>query len=245
MTHHPSNEWADQLVQEHLKRFLHQYSWRLDLFDDMPRISSNDELISHFLFCILGGYSITYELNTLAFEAVVSDTGLKRSTLIEQDFERRVAALLKRIPIRTSEGVSYKSYRFPNSKATMFANACLWLHTIHNWDLSFIYQIDPKSARQHLLDCPGVGQKTASWFLRNVGHGAGLAIIDVHVERIAKEWALVPYELTATANYTEIEDRLQRHCMAIGYDLSQVDLAIWKYSRGDIIDWSTGQGLLF
>ena len=38
-----------------------------------------------------------------------------------------------------------------------------------------------KGRRRLLSECPGVGFKTASWVLRNLGLGDELAIIDIHV----------------------------------------------------------------
>ena len=65
--------------------------------------------------------------------------------------------------------------------------------------------IDDERVRRELLcGCPGFGYKTASWLLRNLGLGRGLAIIDVHVLRaLADERRLVDVRLPR--DYARVE----------------------------------------
>lgn len=232
-------------AQEKLQKFVSANDWRPDLFSTPPRAQSEHELISQFFFCLLGGFSVTYELNVLAHSKLSQTPGFNRDSLLDEGFPARAADILRMLPVSTSDGEKHVSYRFPNSKAHTLSKAALWLEAKSLWELGILYDRSPVEARELLVECPGVGYKTASWFLRNIGHGQGLAIIDVHVERIAIEWALIPYGLNVSRDYLEIESRLQFHCNAIGCDLSEVDLGIWKYSRGDLVDHGTGQRKLF
>ncbi|MGB6499834.1 MAG: hypothetical protein WBG19_00315 [Thermoplasmata archaeon] len=90
--------------------------------------------------------------------------------------------------------------------------------------------------RKALVDSvPGLGMKEASHFLRNIGRGSNLAILDVHVRRFLAEMRVVDDETAAShslAGYVKMEKALASLAFNAGLDLGAFDLAIWEFMRG-------------
>jgi len=231
-------------AKQNLDMFLQEHGWRTHLFETTSRLTQPGDLLDEFFFCLLGGYGITYEINALAYETLRSNGLLEKDIVLAPNYVAEVSQQLKQLPLREEEGIRYVSYRFPNNKAKTLAAAGKWLEEVAGWDLLFIYQTTPTESRDILTSCPGFGLKTASWLLRNIGHGEGLAILDVHIIRIAREWSWIPDGLTPQRDYLEIERRLQDTCTACNANIGSVDLALWHFSRGDFID-DSGQNRLF
>jgi N-glycosylase/DNA lyase len=131
---------------------------------------------------------------------------------------------------------SFRAYRFPKSKAKILVKAGQWLLRTCDFCLSDLLNSTSKKNREILLECPGVGYKTASWFLRNIGQGDGLAILDIHIYRILKDFAIIPPTLTVESDYLEIEDFFCDACDAIGARIESMDLILWTWARGDVYD---------
>jgi N-glycosylase/DNA lyase len=95
----------------------------------------------------------------------------------------------------------------------------------------------PKSldARKALVDkVPGLGMKEASHFLRNVGHGANLAVLDIHVRRFLAEMRLVGESIAfsnSRVSYLKMERTLLSLAFNSGLEIGALDLAIWGYMR--------------
>jgi N-glycosylase/DNA lyase len=82
----------------------------------------------------------------------------------------------------------------------------------------------------------GLGLKEASHYLRNVGRGSSLAILDRHIlKNLAKEGAIscVPASLTEK-RYLEIEREMEKFCRKTGVPLSHLDLLFWAEETGEI-----------
>lgn len=224
-----------------------EHIWRAEnLIKSIETLGSHD-WSEEFFFCLLGGYGITFESNRAAFSLLKSKGYLSRSWFKKSiDHEAHIADLLRSTslndPLRP--GRTFR-YRFPNSKARSITRAAKWVSETLGWNFNYLLEIKPPEARDVLITCPNVGYKTASWFLRNVGYGSGLSIIDIHIERIAKQWAIVPYGMTAQRDYLEMEERLLYVCSLVPAPIEIIDLILWQYSRGDLINHETGQARLF
>jgi len=75
----------------------------------------------------------------------------------------------------------------------------------------------------------GLGYKEASHFLRNVGLGEDLAILDIHVLRSLKKFGILrvlPSSLTPK-RYLAIEEKLRHFSRRTGIPLSHLDLLLW------------------
>lgn len=78
---------------------------------------------------------------------------------------------------------------------------------------------------------PGMGPKQSSMFLRNIGSGSTLAVIDSHVA-----WAIeVAFGLqaanTSLSRYVEAEKAMRSFADAIGLTMASLDVVLWSAAR--------------
>jgi N-glycosylase/DNA lyase len=82
----------------------------------------------------------------------------------------------------------------------------------------------------------GLGYKEASHFLRNIGMGQGIAILDRHILKNLKRLGVieaVPKTLTKKT-YIDIEKRMSVFCTNIGISEEELDLLLWSKETGEI-----------
>jgi N-glycosylase/DNA lyase len=82
----------------------------------------------------------------------------------------------------------------------------------------------------------GIGYKEASHFLRNIGFGDDLAILDVHILKNLKDCRVInriPKSLTKN-EYLKIENRLRDFCKKIKIPMDELDLLFWSKETGFI-----------
>ncbi|MDD5085572.1 MAG: N-glycosylase/DNA lyase [Candidatus Omnitrophica bacterium] len=80
----------------------------------------------------------------------------------------------------------------------------------------------------------GLGYKEASHFLRNIGRGKDLAILDVHILRNLKRYGIID-EIPASLSrkkYLDIEDRMRWFSRKSGIPLEELDLLFWSKNTG-------------
>lgn len=96
---------------------------------------------------------------------------------------------------------------------------------------------DPKQARAWLVaEVDGLGLKEASHFLRNIGRGEDLAILDRHILRNLLRHRVIgrlPKSLTPR-RYLAIERRMEAFSEAVGVSLGVLDLVWWSRATGEI-----------
>jgi len=94
-----------------------------------------------------------------------------------------------------------------------------------------------RAARTWLVDeIDGLGFKEASHFLRNIGRGEDLAILDRHILRNLLRHRVIgrmPKSLTPK-RYLAIESRMQDFADAVGVSLAVLDLLWWSRQTGEI-----------
>jgi N-glycosylase/DNA lyase len=95
----------------------------------------------------------------------------------------------------------------------------------------------PEKVRAWLVDnVKGMGFKEASHFLRNVGLGEGLAILDRHILKNLVALGVidsVPRSL-GPKTYLDIEARMRSFSKEIGIPLACLDLLLWCKETGEI-----------
>ena len=82
----------------------------------------------------------------------------------------------------------------------------------------------------------GIGYKEASHFLRNIGFGKDLAILDVHILKNLKHYGIIkktPKSLTKN-EYLKIENKLRDFCRKINIQMDELDLLFWSMETGFI-----------
>ena len=95
----------------------------------------------------------------------------------------------------------------------------------------------PEEARAWLVaEIDGFGLKEASHFLRNIGRGEDLAILDRHILRNLVRHRVIaraPASLTPK-RYLTIESRLREFAEALGVSVGVLDLFWWSRQTGEI-----------
>lgn len=97
---------------------------------------------------------------------------------------------------------------------------------------------NPSKCREFLVrEVNGYGMKEASHFLRNIGFGKEVAILDRHILKNLKECGViekVPETLTPK-KYLEIEARMKRFCEKHGIGFAELDLVFWSNETGWVL----------
>ena len=82
----------------------------------------------------------------------------------------------------------------------------------------------------------GIGFKEASHFLRNIGFGSDLAILDVHILKNMIKYGIIktrPKTLTRL-KYLELENKLRKFSQEIKIPMDELDLLFWSSETGEI-----------
>ena len=82
----------------------------------------------------------------------------------------------------------------------------------------------------------GIGYKEASHFLRNIGFGEHLAILDRHIMKNLKLLGIIdeiPISLTRK-KYLEIEQRMVKFSKKVKIPMKHLDLVLWYKETGEI-----------
>lgn len=82
----------------------------------------------------------------------------------------------------------------------------------------------------------GMGLKEAGHFLRNIGRGKNLAILDVHVLRNLKRYGVIPRvpKSLTRKTYFGIEMKMAGFAKRVGIPLAELDLLFWSEETGEI-----------
>ncbi|WP_379142588.1 hypothetical protein [Paenibacillus sp. sgz500992] len=207
------------------------------------KVLSNDRLIEEFFFIVLGGYGITYEQNNSALEILTQKNLFNphyyqnKDTLIQTTEKLRNELNTKQFGPLTKEG-ELRKYRFVNIKAKTLAYAGHWLWNECQWNIKLkLEELNSLNERTWLCTCPGVGLKSASWFLRNTGINYDYAVLDVHVIRFLKKIGFdIPDKITDTT-YLHLEDLFRKKCKSIKVSLGSMDYLLWLLGRNGYIDY--------
>jgi len=131
-----------------------------------------------------------------------------------------------------------KAVRFPNNKAGYIVEARR-LFT-EGGSLRLKRRIDAGDVfkTRHWLACnvKGIGLKEASHFLRNIGFGRDLAILDVHILRNMVRYGIIRQvpDGISEKKYLSLEEKLRRFSRKIGIPMDELDLLFWSGETGEI-----------
>lgn len=132
-----------------------------------------------------------------------------------------------------------KAIRFYNNKSKYILNARdRFFSSKHSSIKNCISKFqNPHTCREWLVkNIKGFGYKEASHFLRNIGKGEKLAILDRHILRNMKKLGLIEeVPITLTKNkYIMLEKILTEFSKKINIPLSHLDLLLWYKETGEI-----------
>lgn len=95
----------------------------------------------------------------------------------------------------------------------------------------------PEDMREWLFDnVNGLGMKESSHFLRNIGFGKSLAILDSHILKNLVKYGVIeeiPKSLTKK-KYLDIEQKMKEFSEKIGIPFDELDLLFWSEETGMI-----------
>lgn len=229
---------ADQPVQDSLQpgALSIEDAWAIcaDLFCDVTRASTDQslELVEQeLLFCLLGGFGVTYELCHSA-ACLVAELEPFSDRWSDEGLRTALVAVLEspKFEPRRRDG-SLRRYRFPRRKAALIVEARGWLLR-HSPLSERLRSIRGSQGRRELLcECSGIGPKSASWILRNVGWGDDLAILDIHVLRALADAGRIG-EVQMPRDYELAEVAFLDWCRELDAPPAAFDLFVWEWQRG-------------
>ncbi len=96
----------------------------------------------------------------------------------------------------------------------------------------------PKSALRDWLaeNVMGIGMKEAGHFMRNIGLGQNIAILDVHILHNLLRYAVIDKipESMSKRRYLEIEEKMKQFSGKVGIPMDELDMVFWSHETGEI-----------
>lgn len=129
--------------------------------------------------------------------------------------------------------------RFHENKARFIVGARELFTGPMGYDLESIVRQNTKAKTMRewfVKNVKGLGYKESSHFLRNVGVGFDLAILDRHILRnlwrqgVIKE---IPQSLTKK-QYLDTEKKMRKFSKEIGIEMGALDLLFWSMETGEV-----------
>ena len=184
---------------------------RLHEFKEIGKGSAKD-IFTELCFCIL-----TPQSNARQCDKAIQE--LKKKRLLFKAPACAITAVLK--------GRS----RFHNKKASYLVNAR------RSFDRSILSAGNILDVRKKIVEnIKGVGYKEASHFLRNIGLGTDIAILDRHILKNLKRYGVietVPSSISVKS-YLDIEESARSFAKSIGLGMEELDLLFWSRETGEI-----------
>jgi len=192
---------------------------RLQEFDSVLKTGDEESVFAELVFCILTPQSkaksawaaVKRLLDKGLLLAGTEDQVLRELTGVR--FKYKKAGYI----IKARNGFLIDGKLFIKSRISRFSDAC--------------------DAREWLVrNVKGIGYKEASHFLRNVGPGADLAILDRHILknlRLLHVIEEVPASLSRR-RYLEIEEGMKELSRETEIPMSHLDLVLWYKEAGEV-----------
>jgi N-glycosylase/DNA lyase len=128
--------------------------------------------------------------------------------------------------------------RFPNNKAKYLIEARKLFSNGKGLKLrDKLDTKDPRKTRDWLVkNVKGIGYKEASHFLRNIGLGKDLAILDRHILKNLKRYGVIKNIPVALSRkeYLKIEKRMKDFFKQLNIPMEEMDLLFWSRETGVI-----------
>lgn len=175
-------------------------------------------LSEEIVFCMLGGYGITAELATAAFEVC-------RDARLISHFEASADVWMAQLQRPLMVNGKQQKYRYPKQKARYIADAMAHLQK------NSLSGFDGRELRDELLKIKGVGPKTAGWVTRNYLDTDEVAILDIHLIRAGQLCGVFTPNQRVERDYFEMEVRFIDFCNALTARPAVLDCLIWGQMR--------------
>jgi len=205
-------------LMEVYKIFKDEIKKRLKYFKELGNNGNKNEIFTELAFCILTPQSRA----KLCWKAIEN---MRKNGIL---FNGNREEILKDL-----EGVRFKykkSYYLLEAREKFFNDSNPIYYFIKN-------KKNPYEIRDYLIkNIKGFGCKEASHFLRNVGLGSQLAILDRHIlKNLRKLGVIQDIKKTCTERtYKEIERKMIDFSKSFGIPLDQLDLLLWAKETGEV-----------
>ncbi|MBA2124184.1 hypothetical protein B9J78_04530 [bacterium Unc6] len=200
-------------LRQFYKRLKPNIVERLKEFKDTWKTKSGTELFAELVFCLLTPQSKAK--NCWAVVLKLIEEGL----LFNGDKDQIQKCLSGvRFKNKKSEYICYARKVYPEFKKIL--TNCTH-YELREWLVKNI---------------KGIGYKEASHFLRNIGLGENLAILDRHILKNLKTLKVIkeiPLHISGK-KYIEIENKLKLFSKRINIPISHLDLLFWSKETGEI-----------
>lgn len=193
---------------------------RLKEFKEIWEKGSNEDIHAELSFCILTPQSKAVN----AWKAI---TTLRENGLLFNGSAEDIVEYLNIVRFKNNKAKYLVALReqMQNEKGEMITK-------------DFFNSItDVKEKREWIVkNIKGMAYKEAGHFLRNVGFGKEIAILDRHIlKNLVKLEVIedVPKSLTSKL-YLEIEEKMKAYCKFISIPMDSLDLLLWYKEAGEI-----------
>ena len=193
---------------------------RLREFKEIWERGSNEDIHAELSFCILTPQSKAVN----AWKAI---TTLRENGLLFNGSAEDIVEYLNIVRFKNNKAKYLVALReqMQNEKGEMITK-------------DFFNSItDVKKKREWIVkNIKGMAYKEAGHFLRNVGFGKEIAILDRHIlKNLVKLEVIedVPKSLTPKL-YLEIEEKMKAYCKFISIPMDSLDLLLWYKEAGEI-----------
>ena len=197
---------------------------------------TEQEIVHELLLCILGS-GVRYEVAVAYAIEITSSKCLCAKNVNKPDFlEKNISLILNNEVSNFWGGKSYKRYRYPNARASYISSSYCNISEEFGSFKQFLKNGNTPSELRRIivLNCPGIGPKQASHFLKNVGYSSELAILDRHIVKymeLVDSKNVSTYQLGRLDKYEEIELRFIDSVKSFRYSVAIVDQAMWFVMR--------------
>jgi N-glycosylase/DNA lyase len=213
------NKHAVNQIKEIYGSKKNEITSRLKEFKKLWRDGNDEEIFTELAFCILTPQSKAKS----CWDAIVK--------LKERDL------LLKGNPEQIKQRLT--CVRFKNKKAQFVVKARKLFMNNRRISIKSVLSgvADIYECREWLVqNIKGIGYKEASHFLRNIGFGEKIAILDRHILKNLNQLGVIE-ELPKTisrAKYIWIEEKMKGFARQIDIPISHLDLLLWYKETGEI-----------
>lgn len=192
---------------------------RLKEFEQLYLKGSDEEIFSELAFCILTPQSKA----KVCWDAMVKIG--EKDLLLKGDVEQIEKEL--------------HSVRFKNKKAKYIVSSRKFFTNNEKFCVKSIISKfdDVYECRVWLVEnINGLGYKEASHFLRNIGFGEEIAILDRHILKNLLEFKIIEYipKSISRVKYMQIEKNMKEFARQIDIPVSHLDLVLWYKETGKI-----------
>jgi len=199
--------------------------FRLDEFNKILKTSSDEDIFAELIFCILTPQS-------KAKSCWYAAKNLMDKKLLFKGNAEKIAK-----EIRGARFKYRKAKYIVKARKTFSINGKFSIKSRIEELIRRESLIENEKTREWLVNnIKGIAYKEASHFLRNIGLGENLAILDRHILKNLKLLGVIkkiPNSLSKK-KYLEIENRMKKFADSISIPISNLDLLLWYKETGEI-----------